>query len=45
MHASDYHPQLAVGVTDGSCITTNTLRTTRRGGSVVRLFSYVLNSA
>lgn len=35
VHASDYHPQLAVGVTDGSCITTNTLRATRRGGSVV----------
>ncbi|KAJ3559407.1 hypothetical protein NM688_g374 [Phlebia brevispora] len=34
LHASDYHPQLAVGVTDGSCITTNTLRTTRRGGAV-----------
>ncbi|GBE81838.1 hypothetical protein SCP_0402120 [Sparassis crispa] len=32
--ASDYHPQLAVGVTDGSCLTTNTLRSTRRGGMV-----------
>ncbi|KAI8982792.1 hypothetical protein BD414DRAFT_515960 [Trametes punicea] len=32
--ASDYHPQLAIGVTDGSCLTTNTLRTTRRGGLV-----------
>ncbi|KZT09673.1 uncharacterized protein LAESUDRAFT_810652 [Laetiporus sulphureus 93-53] len=32
--ASDYHPQLAVGVTDGSCITTNIMRTTRRGGAV-----------
>ncbi|KAH9950220.1 hypothetical protein B0H21DRAFT_561975 [Amylocystis lapponica] len=31
---SDYHPQLAVGVTDGSCLTTNTLRSTRRGGIV-----------
>ncbi|KAH9900932.1 hypothetical protein C8Q73DRAFT_676309 [Cubamyces lactineus] len=32
--ASDYHPQLAIGVTDGSCLTTNTMRTTRRGGLV-----------
>ncbi|TFK36417.1 hypothetical protein BDQ12DRAFT_686864 [Crucibulum laeve] len=32
--ASDYHPQLAVGSADGSCLTTNTLRSTRRGGSV-----------
>ncbi|OBZ65716.1 Transcription factor tau subunit sfc6 [Grifola frondosa] len=32
--ASDYHPQLAIGVTDGTCLTTNTLRSTRRGGSV-----------
>ncbi|KAI9065456.1 hypothetical protein FKP32DRAFT_1624196 [Trametes sanguinea] len=32
--ASDYHPQLAVGVTDGSCITTNMMRSTRRGGLV-----------
>jgi len=31
---SDYHPQLAVGATDGSCLTSNTLRATRRGGSV-----------
>ncbi|KAI0665265.1 hypothetical protein C8Q70DRAFT_903986 [Cubamyces menziesii] len=31
---SDYHPQLAIGVTDGSCLTTNTMRTTRRGGLV-----------
>ncbi len=37
VHASDYHPQLAVGVTDGSCITTNTLRATRPGGAVVRI--------
>lgn len=35
IHASDCHPQLAVGVTDGSCLTTNSLRSTRRGGSVV----------
>ncbi|OCH93813.1 hypothetical protein OBBRIDRAFT_817558 [Obba rivulosa] len=34
VHASDYHPQLAVGASDGSCLTTNTLRSTRRGGSV-----------
>ncbi|KAG8217927.1 hypothetical protein J3R82DRAFT_6093 [Butyriboletus roseoflavus] len=33
---SDYHPQLAVGSADGSCTTTNTLRSTRRGGTVVR---------
>ncbi|KDR73824.1 hypothetical protein GALMADRAFT_72049 [Galerina marginata CBS 339.88] len=32
--ASEYHPQLAVGAADGSCSTTNTLRSTRRGGSV-----------
>ncbi|KAF8630441.1 hypothetical protein AX17_005418 [Amanita inopinata Kibby_2008] len=32
--ASEYHPQLAVGSADGTCATTNTLRTTRRGGSV-----------
>ncbi|PIL24356.1 hypothetical protein GSI_14109 [Ganoderma sinense ZZ0214-1] len=31
---SDYHPQLAIGVTDGSCLTTNMLRSTRRGGLV-----------
>ena len=35
MSASDYHPQLAIGVTDGSCMTTNTMRTTRRGGLIV----------
>ncbi|KAJ7459664.1 hypothetical protein FB451DRAFT_1045765 [Mycena latifolia] len=34
LHASDYHPQLAVGSADGACSTTNTLRSTRRGGSV-----------
>ncbi|KAJ3511591.1 hypothetical protein NLJ89_g4010 [Agrocybe chaxingu] len=33
IHASDYHPQLAVGAADGSCSTTNTLRATRRGGA------------
>lgn len=38
VHASDYHPQLAVGAADGSCSTTNLLRSTRRGGSVVRGF-------
>ncbi|KAF8326928.1 hypothetical protein F5887DRAFT_1013242 [Amanita rubescens] len=32
--ASEYHPQLAAGSADGTCATTNTLRTTRRGGSV-----------
>ncbi|KAH7906081.1 hypothetical protein BJ138DRAFT_1016773 [Hygrophoropsis aurantiaca] len=32
--ASDYHPQLAVGSADGTCITTNMLRSTRRGGAV-----------
>jgi transcription factor C subunit 6 len=35
--ASDYHSQLAVGSADGSCVTTNTLKSTRRGGSVVRI--------
>ncbi|KAJ7164647.1 hypothetical protein C8R43DRAFT_1095171 [Mycena crocata] len=34
LHASDYHPQLAVGSADGACSTTNVLRSTRRGGSV-----------
>lgn len=38
-HASDYHPQLAVGASDGSCLTTNTLRSTRRGGLVVSAFA------
>ncbi|KAM6500158.1 hypothetical protein JOM56_003172 [Amanita muscaria] len=31
---SEYHPQLAAASADGVCATTNTLRTTRRGGSV-----------
>ena len=35
VHASDFHPQLAVGATDGTCSTTNSLRRTRRGGTVV----------
>ncbi|KAI6047829.1 hypothetical protein EDC04DRAFT_2875993 [Pisolithus marmoratus] len=34
IHASDYHPQLAVGSADGSCSTTNLLKSTRRGGLV-----------
>ncbi|KAF7346119.1 Pre-mRNA splicing factor [Mycena sanguinolenta] len=34
LHASDYHPQLAVASADGACSTTNSLRSTRRGGSV-----------
>ncbi|KAG5650434.1 hypothetical protein H0H81_012285 [Sphagnurus paluster] len=34
VNASDYHPQLVVGSADGSCTTTNSLRSTRRGGSV-----------
>ncbi|EAU88980.2 hypothetical protein CC1G_10676 [Coprinopsis cinerea okayama7 len=32
--ASEYHPQLAVAAADGTCSTTNTLRSPRRGGSV-----------
>ncbi|KAJ3995652.1 hypothetical protein F5050DRAFT_1573164 [Lentinula boryana] len=32
--SSDFHPQLAVGAADGTCTTTNLLRSTRRGGSV-----------
>ncbi|KAG1905767.1 uncharacterized protein F5891DRAFT_625533 [Suillus fuscotomentosus] len=36
--ASEYHAQLAVGSADGSCVTTNTLKTTRRGGSVPFFF-------
>ncbi|KJA17904.1 hypothetical protein HYPSUDRAFT_145776 [Hypholoma sublateritium FD-334 SS-4] len=34
VHASDFHPQLVAGAADGSCSTTNILRSTRRGGSV-----------
>ncbi|KAH8106919.1 hypothetical protein BXZ70DRAFT_915612 [Cristinia sonorae] len=34
VHSCDYHPQIAVGVTDGSCLTTNIMRTTRRGSNV-----------
>ncbi|KAF9473862.1 hypothetical protein BDN70DRAFT_885457 [Pholiota conissans] len=34
VHASDFHPQLIAGAADGSCSTTNILRSTRRGGSV-----------
>ncbi|PPQ78436.1 hypothetical protein CVT25_011881 [Psilocybe cyanescens] len=34
VHASDFHPQLAVGASDGTFSTTNMLRSTRRGGSV-----------
>ena len=33
--ASDYHPQLAVAAADGTCSTSNMLRSPRRGGSVV----------
>ncbi|KAI0315239.1 hypothetical protein OF83DRAFT_1164870 [Amylostereum chailletii] len=33
-HTSDYHAQLAVGSADGSCHTTNMLRSARRGGTV-----------
>ncbi|KIK97454.1 hypothetical protein PAXRUDRAFT_10176 [Paxillus rubicundulus Ve08.2h10] len=34
VNASEYHPQLAVGSADGSCTTTNLLKSTRRGGAV-----------
>ncbi|KAH7924733.1 hypothetical protein BV22DRAFT_1195685 [Leucogyrophana mollusca] len=34
VNASEYHPQLAVGSADGSCVTTNTHKSTRRGGAV-----------
>lgn len=34
VQASDYHPQLAVGSADGSCSTTNLLKSMRRGGLV-----------
>jgi hypothetical protein len=37
IHASEYHPQLAVAAADGTCSTTNTLRSPRRGGTVVCL--------
>lgn len=33
--ASEYHPQLAVAAADGTCSTSNMLRSPRRGGSVV----------
>ncbi|KAF9450261.1 hypothetical protein P691DRAFT_774066 [Macrolepiota fuliginosa MF-IS2] len=32
--SSEWHPQLAVGSADGSCLTTNLLRSTRRSGAV-----------
>ncbi|KAJ3576235.1 hypothetical protein NP233_g555 [Leucocoprinus birnbaumii] len=32
--SSDWHPQLSVGSADGSCLTTNMLRSTRRSGAV-----------
>ncbi|KAJ2933737.1 hypothetical protein H1R20_g3376, partial [Candolleomyces eurysporus] len=35
VHASEYHPQLAVAAADGTCSTSNMLRSPRRGGSVV----------
>lgn len=34
--SSEWHPQLSVGSADGSCLTTNVLRSTRRSGAVVR---------
>ncbi|KAF9218317.1 hypothetical protein BS17DRAFT_791722 [Gyrodon lividus] len=34
VNASEYHPQLAIGSADGSCTTTNLLKSTRRGGAV-----------
>lgn len=34
--SSEWHPQLGVGSADGSCLTTNLLRSTRRSGSIVR---------
>lgn len=34
LHSSDHHPHIAVGSVDGTCMTTNTLRSTRRGGIV-----------
>ncbi|TDL27316.1 hypothetical protein BD410DRAFT_818788 [Rickenella mellea] len=34
LHASDYHSQLAVGSADGTLLTTNMLKSTRRGGAV-----------
>jgi transcription factor C subunit 6 len=41
LDTSDYHSQLAVGSADGSCVTTNSLRSTRRGGSVVGLMASI----
>jgi len=32
--ASDYHAQLAIGSADGSCCTTNVVKSAKRGGSV-----------
>ncbi|KAI0747289.1 hypothetical protein BC629DRAFT_1299009 [Irpex lacteus] len=37
----DYHPVLAIGVADGSCQTTNTLRHTRKGG-IVPFMSHII---
>lgn len=38
--SSEWHPQLGVGSADGSCLTTNLLRSTRRSGSIVRIFFF-----
>jgi len=35
--SSEWHPQLCVGSADGSCLTTNLLRSTRRSVAVVRI--------
>ena len=42
---SDLHPQLAVACADGALTTTNLLRSTRRGGTVVRIYlSHITHS-
>jgi len=35
--SSEWHPQLGIGSADGSCLTTNILRSTRRSVTVVRI--------
>lgn len=32
--SSDYHPQLVIGASDGTCMTANSLRSIRKGGIV-----------
>ncbi|KAH8117283.1 WD40-repeat-containing domain protein [Phellopilus nigrolimitatus] len=38
LHSSDYHPHLAIGSADGSVLTTNLLKSTRRSASMPFLY-------